>query len=155
MRPEPLLNTLSLDVQPSDAPLAREGSVEVVPLIDGRDLRDLVFRFERDSGFDDPAGGYGGILVGWGIRASSVPDYYLGRVESPLRGMGRIAVLGCSCGDLECWPLSAAVELGRSRVTWSHVRQPFRDRDYGGFGPFEFDRAAYEGAIEEAMEQLG
>ena len=29
-----------------------------------------------------------------------------------------------------------------------------QERDYGGFGPFEFDRAAYEGAIEEAFEGL-
>ena len=89
-----------------------------------------------------------------GMRASSLPDYYLGRVKSPLRGIGTIAVLGCTCGDLECWPLYAAVEPGRSRVTWSHFRQPFRERDHGGFGPFEFDRAAYGGAIEEAFEGL-
>ena len=91
-------------------------------------------------------------------------------------GNGTIAVLGCTCGDLECWPLYAAVEPGRSRVTWSHFRQPCRSvttaasvpssstgrpmkersrRPSRGFGESVRRREQGHGKVKQASEAFG
>lgn len=115
----------------------------IVPFIDGRDLVDLVSEFEDVSGYE-PAGGYDGIVPTRYAFGPLVP-YYLGQPEG---GSGReIAVLGCACGEMGCWPLDVRVDLRRDSVVWSAFRQSHRpDRAYDGFGPFTFDRRQYEAA---------
>ena len=68
------------------------------------------------------------------------------------------ALLECACGEPGCWPLLATVTVGSAQVIWSGFEQPHRRADsagghwdYGGFGPFVFERAAYDAALRPAV----
>jgi predicted RNA binding protein YcfA (HicA-like mRNA interferase family) len=62
---------------------------------------------------------------------------------------GKIAVLGCMCGDVGCWPLLVSIEPLEDRVVWRGFEQPHRSRwRHDGLGPFVFDRARYTAELE-------
>lgn len=125
----------------------------VVPFLDGADLVELAATYEGQRGFD-VVGGYNGIIPA-NFRFGPLVDYFIG-AEGHWPGGGRIAVLGCSCGEVGCWPLYATVGTSTTTVTWRNFKQPFRaERDYSGFGPFKFDREEYEGAVRSATDALG
>ncbi|MCT9089088.1 hypothetical protein N4G70_09425 [Streptomyces sp. ASQP_92] len=65
---------------------------------------------------------------------------------------GAIAVLGCSCGIWECWPLLTRITATAETVTWSDFRQPHRPA-WGdlAMGPFVFPRPAYENALAHTV----
>lgn len=121
-----------------------------MPCIDGSRLADLVAEFEQASGFNDPAGGYGGI-VPLHFNLGLLPDYFLGQQESiESDEPGEIYALFCDCGEPGCWPLTVHVRVEGRGVRWDRFGQPHRpNRDYSGFGPFEFDQAEYRQAIEK------
>lgn len=124
----------------------------LMPCIDGGRLADLVAEFEKASGFNDPAGGYGGIVPSY-FNLGPLSDYFLGQ-QKPVDGdePGEIYALFCDCGEAGCWPLMAHVRIEGERVLWDRFGQPHRpNRDYSGFGPFEFDRSAYQQAIEQIL----
>ena len=124
-----------------------EGTVAIVPCVDGVGLDRLVTDFERAAGYADPAGGYGG-LVPSHFRIGPLLSYFLGR-EEPLGEQGTIYALSCECGEVGCWPLIADVRLHHDKVIWGGFHQPHRPkRNYANFGPFEFGRAQYEEAVE-------
>jgi hypothetical protein len=118
----------------------------VVPFIDGEDLVDLITEYEEAAGHDS-AGGYDGI-VPTSFTYGPLLAYFLGAREDPYWGkIGKIAVLGCSCGEVGCWPLYTRVDVSTTEVRWSAFEQPHRpNRSYDGFGPFTFDRRQYEAA---------
>ena len=122
--------------------------VEIVLSIDGTPLAELVAEYEEEIAAD-VVGGYRGIIP---ERVSCHPlsAYFLGQPESQYwRSIGKIALLGCQCGESGCWPLYATVSVGRRVVQWSDFEQPHRrDRDYSGFGPFVFNRRQYEAETE-------
>lgn len=120
-----------------------EGEVEIVPVIDDVDLVTRVSEFERRAQME-PAGGYGGLFPSR-FRFGPANVHYFG---GGFGEQGRMPVLGCACGEWGCWPLWTSVVATDERVTWSRFEQPFRpDRDYGGLGPLDFDRAEYEIAV--------
>jgi hypothetical protein len=146
------MDTVSFSVRPSSA--ADEKTYEIVSSVNGRELSDLVTEFERAASFD-VAGGYGGIIPAY-FNFGSLLTYYQGAREDWYWGeVGKIALLGCgSCGEVGCWPLCADVQLGDVDVSWSAFEQPHRSgRNYGGFGPFLFERMAYDGAVRRAVER--
>ena len=102
----------------------------MTPVIDGVPLSDLVADFE--AVFDVPErGGYAGIVVG----ASGDP-----LADTLLSAGAAVPVLGCGCGETECWPLEADIRFDDWSVTWDGFSQPFRPRwSYDGFGPFVFE----------------
>lgn len=64
----------------------------------------------------------------------------------------RLAILECTCGVPDCWPLLARISVGESEVLWSDFEQPYR-RDtgdsgvawsYANLGPFVFSREEYD-----------
>jgi hypothetical protein len=118
----------------------------IVPFIDGHDLVDLITEHERAEGLG-PAGGYDGIVPTY-FNYGPLLAYFLGAREHRYWGkIGKIAVLGCSCGEVGCWPLYARVHASTTEVTWSAFEQPHRkNRTYDRFGPFTFDRRQYEAA---------
>lgn len=61
-------------------------------------------------------------------------------------------ILCCTCREEGCWSLYCKIELTDSLVTWSGFEQPQREGEwsYDTFGPFTFDRAQYETALQEA-----
>lgn len=120
-------------------PSGDSGPIGVVPWIDGTALTELVRAFERDRNFE-PIGGYGGIT----------PEFF----HDFVAGLDTIYVLGCSCGEVGCWPLMCRVKSDGALVIWDEFRQPYRpERDYSEFGPFVFDRAEYTAAVEQAQAE--
>jgi hypothetical protein len=122
---------------------------ELVPLVDGVSLVDLVSEFEHAAG-DQPAGGYAGLVLDHG-NFGDLGNYLHGKPDSPYR-RDAVALLGCNCGDVGCWPLQAQIHADASSVTWTTFTQPHRpDRNYTPFGPFTFRRPQYDKAIQACL----
>lgn len=139
-------NVLSFEVAESD-----DGIVTVTPCVDGKSLSATVTAFEHAQGYQDPAGGYGGLVPAF-YRYGPLGPYFLGRAENRATGAEprRIYLLGCECGEVGCWPLTATVDVDDDTVRWVDLRQPYRpNRSYEAFGPFVFEREAYEQALAD------
>lgn len=109
----------------------------VVPLIDGTPLTEWIDIFETVEGMQPAGEMYGGLTAD-------------DRGPTPFRPGKERLVLGCSCGHADCWPLYARITADKNTVVWDEFRQPRRrERDYGGFGPYVFDREQYEKAVAE------
>jgi hypothetical protein len=138
------MNVLQVQLAP-DHPF---GGFGVRLLIDGRDLVDLVRDYERAFA-GDLAGSYGLLPA-----ADTLPPagHFLGVSEPYYSGeSGRTLLLACECGEPGCWPLEASIRTDDRTVTWTEFKQPHRPQwSYDGFGPFVFDRAAYEVALAKA-----
>ena len=64
---------------------------------------------------------------------------------------GKIAVLGCGCGDVGCWPMLVEISLRDDVEVWSGFEQPHRSAwRYDEIGPFVFDRARYLSALDRS-----
>ncbi len=123
-------------------------------IVDGADFRALVKSFEtthaKKEGHPDLAGDYH-----WLDAAYTSSEVLLGQAEREY-GISddKVALMGCSCGVVSCWPLECRVDVVGSTVTWNEFGQPHRSVDsaasfwdYSDFGPFVFDRAEYLEAI--------
>lgn len=109
----------------------------IVPLIDGKPLTERIDIFEARAKMQPTGEMYGGLVEDERGADSFQP------------GRARV-VLACSCGAAECWPLLADITEDGDTIIWRGFRQPRRKgRDYTRFGPFRFDRAQYEKAVEE------
>lgn len=140
---------LHFDVVPLDD--VQVDVAQVIPVIDGRSLVERVEAFERARGFDPP-GGYGGLVPSF-FRFGDLARYFLGPQE-PWTDKAT-AVLACDCGELGCWPLQTHISVSEEMVSWHGFGQPHRPgRDYGDFGPFIFERRAYEAAVQRMLMQL-
>jgi hypothetical protein len=62
----------------------------------------------------------------------------------------RTTLLRCTCGEVECWPLEADVEVTERTVTWSNFHSPKEEWDLSSIGPFVFDRHQYEDSLAAA-----
>ncbi|SKA95663.1 hypothetical protein SAMN06295879_2056 [Agreia bicolorata] len=131
----------------------QNGAVSLVPEIDGTRLTELVADFE--AGFSDsPTGGYGGI-VPQHFKFGDLSKYYLGLDDHQWPAPGEVWLLGCECGEVGCWPLSAHVAVTEEMVVWSGFKQPYRTkRDYSRLGPFEFTRSQYDAAVQAAIAEM-
>jgi hypothetical protein len=130
---------------------ALSGAKSLIPYIDGTPLIELVAVYEVDRGYE-PAGGYGGLIPAH-FNFGELTLYYEARAARQWPRPERAWLLGCDCGDVGCWPLTARVTVTAERVTWSNFEQEHRpSRDYTGFGPFVFDHAQYANAVTEAAE---
>jgi hypothetical protein len=122
------------------------------PYVNCRDFLDHVMDWERPmagaEGHPDLAGSYGCLSLG---TLEEYPRYLLGEREVD----GRVALYVCPCGEEGCWPLEAQISIGATSVTWHRFSQPHRRRwSYGGFGPFVFDRAQYEQAVDNLVAHV-
>jgi hypothetical protein len=127
-------------------------------LINGRDLVEIVRvheePFAKREGHPEIAGAYAGLPAD---QYTCLPSrHFLGEPRWALYQVGsKVHVLGCECGEPGCWPLLCEIEATSDRVVWRNFEQPHRRAnhpsgpwDYEGMGPFEFDRQAYEAALE-------
>ena len=123
---------------------------ELLPFVDNVSLVDLVSGYEHAAGFDVP-GAYAGLVLDH-FNFGDLSAYLIGQPDSAYWAeRGVIALLGCGCGEVGCWPLESQVLIENDVVTWRGFAQPFRpQRDYGSFGPFKFRRSQYDGAVREA-----
>jgi len=137
------VNELSFDVADN------EGSVELIPVVDGISLTQLVADYESAHGMV-PSGGYAGLIPAH-FNFGDLTAYYLGQSERQWPGTGRMWLLGCDCGEVGCWPLEVTTTIMDGQVTWTDFRQPHRpDWDYAEFGPFTFEETQYRDAIAGA-----
>ncbi|WP_202619282.1 hypothetical protein [Ornithinimicrobium cavernae] len=126
-----------------------EGSVELVPVVDGVSLAQLVGDYESAHGMT-PSGSYAGLIPAH-FNFGDLTTYYLGQNQRQWPGTGRMWLLGCDCGEVGCWPLEVTTTIAGGRVTWTDFRQPHRpDWDYAAFGPFTFEESQYRAAVAGA-----
>ena len=102
-----------------------EGALAVIPILDEIPLTELIQSYERAKGYK-PAGGYGGLIPRW-FNYGPLDIYFLGDFDndSYFGRMGRIYLLGCSCGEVGCWPLAARVRTIADTVEWYAFQQPY------------------------------
>ena len=120
--------------------------------VNGVDLPELVREAELPSARADEeeeiAGNYIGLVAGY--TRIDLAGQFLGGQGTPMftGSEEKTALLGCGCGEVGCSPLMARVTVTDETVVWDDFEQPTRpDWDYGGFGPFRFDRSEYERAL--------
>lgn len=106
--------------------------------------------YEPAAGFDVP-GAYAGLVLDH-FNFGDLIAYLTGQPDSAYSAArGVIALLGCDCGEVGCWPLESQVLVENDFVTWRGFAQPFRPRrDCGNFDPFTFRKNQYESAACEA-----
>src|SRR5215471_18215401 len=113
----------------------REGVFAIRPAVNGTPLTDMISSFERDQDFK-PAGTYGGLIPQW-ANYGPLDRYFLGDFgqKSYFVRMGAVYLLGCQCGEVGCWPLTARISASTKSVTWDSFEQEHRrERDYSAFG---------------------
>lgn len=148
------VNKLRLAVESRSSPASLERVLEIY--IDEDKLSSLAGVVERPfaeaEGSPHIAGSYAGLPVGWiGLGRA----HFLGSPELSWFDDGDTVLLGCECGEWGCWPLTATVMVTPVTVTWSNFRTGHRDWDLSGLGPFTFDRAEYESALDAALPREG
>ena len=130
--------------------------------IDGKSLVAKLKAFEtpfaQAEGHPNIAGGYSGLPASSYLLPSR---HFFGEQPHPKTREARVELLGCGdCGEMGCWPILARIDVEKDCVTWSNFQQPHRSGrgksavwDYSHFGPFVFDRAQYEEALQKASER--
>ncbi len=143
------MDTLRLEIGERGDPA--DGIVDAVNvLVNGRNLVDILREVESPfatrEGKPDLAGSYVGLppedifLPSRRLLGDSATYY-----DSP---GGKVAVLGCVCGEPGCWPLRVKIEVRDDVVIWSDFEQPHRRSwRYDDLQPFVFDRARYLSAL--------
>jgi hypothetical protein len=120
-------------------------------VVNGRDLLTVVKELEAPcaeaDGATELAGSYH-YLSGYTFPSG----LFEGRPADPdLRAEGQVALMGCDCGEVGCWPFLVSITKRSGEVRWSGFRQPFRPRwDYDRLGMLRFDAAAYDAEIARA-----
>jgi len=67
----------------------------------------------------------------------------------------KVALLGCVCGEVACWPLLVRVAVDAAAVTWSDFEEPYRKGfDYEPLGSLSFSREQYDAAVDDAERQF-
>jgi hypothetical protein len=123
----------------------------VVVLINGRNLvdvlREVELPFATREGKPDLAGDYAGLPPEEVFLPS---PRLLGEPATHYEGIeGKIAILGCVCGDVGCWPFLVKITLREDVVIWDGFEQPHRHAwRYDEMRPFVFDRAQYFSAVD-------
>lgn len=127
-------------------------TVEVVPVVDGSPLTDLIHAFEREARVETRAVSYGGLVPAF-FKFGPARVHFTASQGAFVNPSGKVPLLGCECGEWGCWPLLARIAATEDQVRWSDFEQPFRaDRDYSAFGPFVFDRQDYDRALAMLSE---
>ena len=125
--------------------------VLLTPIIGGRSLVDLVTDYEEGRGWE-LAGIHDGLVLDE-LQLEDLEEHLLQGRPSSHHDTG-VAVLGCTCGVNECLPLLAEVRITDDQVSWGGFQYSLAaglSWDYSDFGPFEFERAQYEVALQRAM----
>jgi hypothetical protein len=118
-------NTVSFSIQPFEAVFS------VTPAVNGTSLTEMISSFEREQQFE-PVGGYGG-LIPQRFKYGPLDRYFVGDFDqnSYFASMGSVYLLGCQCGEVGCWPLTARISASSESVVWDSFHQPQRrERDY-------------------------
>lgn len=136
-------------------PLSNDEPVRsIVLIVNGIRLTTLIAEFEREHLYDDPAGGYAGLIPEY-FNFGPLDRYFMGASADSLFAGGRYYLLSCECGEVGCWPLEARIISNEQQVSWEDFAQPFRpERDYSTFGPFRFDLDQYRKAAFQLASEF-
>ncbi|MBK5307055.1 MAG: hypothetical protein JJD92_10240 [Frankiaceae bacterium] len=148
---QPDWDTLEWRLVPFDTGTVRSVAGALTPFIGGESLQSLAGKHERGRGYE-PAGGYAGLMLQ--LDPDEWRAHLFGDAIDELSEWAgdRVPLLGCTCGDLQCWPLLARVVQDGAGVRWDQFRQLHRRHwEYGDFGPFVFETEAYERAVQHAI----
>lgn len=117
-----VVEVIRFEIGERDAPA--EGTVEAVDiLVNGRNLvetlRELELPFATREGKPDLAGRYAGLRPADVFLPSSrllggEPMTYDDHGDPE----GKTAVLGCVCGEVDCWPFLVRIKLREDVVIW-------------------------------------
>ncbi|MBE1580303.1 hypothetical protein ACFORH_29200 [Amycolatopsis roodepoortensis] len=133
----------------STKPAERETSLQF--LIDGVSFLELVREAELPGALAEPAP----LLAGDYAPSTRLSvEHLLGgapdRVPHGVEDDEHL-LLGCTCGIDDCWALVAKIATSEDTVTWSGLRNTYRDWDYGRIGDLTFSRRQYEKALDTAF----
>jgi hypothetical protein len=153
------VDTLRFEIGKRDDP--GNGVVDAVDVfVDGRNLVDILreveLLFATREGKPDLAGRYVGLppedIFLPSPRLLGEPTTYYDH-DSP---DGKIAVLGCVCGEPGCWPFRVKITFQDDVVIWSGFEQPHRAGyekvsawRYDEMQPLVFDRTQYLSALNQ------
>lgn len=142
--------TIGFEVKARD-----DGALAVTPLINGRPLSALVADYEAAKGLPD-TGEHGGI-VPTSFKYGPLDTYFLGAPDDYWEELGGRYLLGCAgCGEVGCNPFVGRIEAGPAEVVWSGFgRDIGSEPEYAEFGPFVFERPAYEASLQDLLARLG
>ena len=107
-------------------------------------VRETEIPFAMRDGQPDLAGSYSGLYP----EEVFLPSRrLLGESETHFDlddASGKVAVLGCTCGETDCWPLLVEIWADHDIVSWDNFEQPHRKHwRHDMLGPFIFDRSHY------------
>ena len=147
------MDVLGLEVGKRDDP--GDGLVEAVNVfVNGRNLADILRgrgAHRRGRGPHDLAGSYAGLPPDDIFLPSphllDEPTTYYDH-DSP---EGKIAILGCVCGEPGCWYFRVKVTPRDDVIIWSGFEQPHRAWRYDEMRPFVFDQAHYLSALSRQL----
>ncbi len=123
------MDTLRLEMGKREDP--SDGLVDAVDIfVNGHDLQGIVkereLPFAAREGRPHLAGSHAGLPPGEMLLPSR---RLLGRPETHHDAQspdGKLAVLGCVCGEPGCWPLQARITVREDVVVWGEFEQPHR-----------------------------
>ncbi|HXY26839.1 MAG TPA: hypothetical protein VEH82_00990 [Acidimicrobiales bacterium] len=124
----------------------------LTPILDGRSLIDLLTDYQEARGSELAA--IHDALVLDESQLEDIPEHLLHGTRSSPHDAGT-AALGCTCGVNDCIPFLAEVRITDDQVSLGGFRNPLAaglSWDYSDLGPFVFDRAQYEVALQKATD---
>lgn len=117
--------------------------IDGVPLLDR--IRDYERPFAEAEKWPDGAGAYMSLSVGETFLPSKL--LYGVPPADEFFPMKKCPLLICPCDCYGCWDLACDIVFEEQAVWWCGFQLSGRRWDYGGFGPFVFDRRQYEDAL--------
>jgi hypothetical protein len=151
-----MTDTFSLQIEEQKNEMGSLVYEMVSIFVNGRNLIDILkaveMPFAQREGSPDIAGGYAGLRP----EEIFLPSRRLLGEPEACSSDEKAAVLGCECGEMDCWPFPVRIAVRDDVVIWSDFEQPHRrghfvDRpwSYEQLRPFLFDRARYMAELEK------
>lgn len=120
-------------------------------IVNGRGLREQV-RDSEQAGAPPGSGPFGAYAY---VASYEFPDGLFDGTpaDRQLRFGDRVALMGCDCGEIGCWPLIVRITDEGATVRWDDFAQPHRP----GWiieGSFVFDAVAYRTEVAAAEKRF-
>jgi hypothetical protein len=146
------VDTLRLEISEIEVPAW--GLIDSVDIfVNDRNLVDIVREVELPFAARDGKPRLAGTYIGLPAEDVFLPSPRL--LGEPVKfydydsSKGKIAVLGCGCGDVGCWPFRVRIELREDVVIRDGFEQPHRLKwRYDEMRPFVFDWTQYFSALD-------
>lgn len=154
------MDTIVLSVRKveGESDIRRLGKEVVDIVINGRNIREIVYEVESANlireGKEPTTGGY----------ELLEPDFvflpyrnFLGEPDRTLYPYmvddGRVPILRCVCGDIDCGPVYVRITLEGGRVVWSEIGNPAKEPDYCE-KPWDYSSLHFVFDREQYMSEL-